>query len=410
MPSSQATPFPAASHPLAGRTVLQIIPELDAGGAERTAVDVAAALAAAGARALVATEGGRLVGELQAKGGAWVPFPARSKNPFAMALHVGRLMRICRAERVDLIHARSRAPAWVGLGAARRLRIPFVTTYHGSYAGRSPTKLLYNSVMARGDVVIANSHFTADAIRRLFPQVAGDRVRVIHRGTDLAAFAPAQVAPQRVEALRRAWGVAPHERVVLLAARLTPWKGHRVLIEAAAALRAQGVAEFTVVLAGDPQGRTAYLRELDAMIAAHGLAGSVKRVGHCSDMPAAYRAASVVAVPSTEPEAFGRSAVEAQALGTPVVVSDLGAVPETVLAPPEVPAHERTGWRVPAGDATALAGAVAEALQLGASARDALVRRARRHVETHFSLELMLADTLAVYADLLDGTPAGEGP
>jgi glycosyltransferase involved in cell wall biosynthesis len=409
MPSSQATPFPAASHPLAGRTVLQIIPELDAGGAERTAVDVAAALAAAGARALVATEGGRLVGELQAKGGAWVPFPARTKNPLAMALNVGRLTRICRAERVDLIHARSRAPAWVALGAARRLRVPFVTTYHGSYAGRSPAKLLYNSVMARGDVVIANSHFTADAIRRLFPQVAGDRVRVIHRGTDLAAFAPAQVTPQRVEALRRAWGVAPHERVVLLAARLTPWKGHRVLIEAAAALRAQGLSEFAVVLAGDPQGRTGYLREIDAMIAAHGLAGSVKRVGHCSDMPAAYRAASVVVVPSTEPEAFGRSAVEAQALGTPVVVSDLGAVPETVLAPPEVPAHERTGWRVPAGDPQALAGAVAEALQLGASARDALVRRARRHVETHFSLELMLADTLAIYAELLGAAPAGEG-
>ncbi|SFV08185.1 Glycosyltransferase involved in cell wall bisynthesis [Methylobacterium sp. 174MFSha1.1] len=410
MPSSQATPFPAASHPLAGRTVLQIIPELDAGGAERTAVDVAAALAAAGARALVATEGGRLVGELQAKGGAWVPFPARTKNPFVMALNVGRLMRICRAERVDLIHARSRAPAWVALGAARRLRVPFVTTYHGSYAGRSPAKLLYNSVMARGDAVIANSHFTADAIRRLFPQVAGNRVRVIHRGTDLAAFAPAQVTPQRVEALRRAWGVAPHERVVLLAARLTPWKGHRVLIEAAAALRAQGLSEFTVVLAGDPQGRTGYLREIDAMIAAHGLSAQVKRVGHCGDMPAAYRAASVVVVPSTEPEAFGRSAVEAQALGTPVVVSDLGAVPETVLAPPEVPAHERTGWRVPAGDPQALAGAVAEALHLGASARDALVRRARRHVETHFSLELMLADTLAIYAELLGTAPAGEGP
>ncbi|KMO18605.1 glycosyl transferase [Methylobacterium indicum] len=409
MPSSQATPFPAASHPLAGRTVLQIIPELDAGGAERTAVDVAAALAAAGARALVATEGGRLVGELQAKGGAWVPFPARSKNPVRMALNVGRLARICRAERVDLIHARSRAPAWVGLGAARRLGLPFVTTYHGSYAGRSPAKLLYNSVMARGDVVIANSHFTADAIRRLFPQVAGDRVRVIHRGTDLGAFTPGQVAPQRVEALRRAWGVAPHERVVLLAARLTPWKGHRVLIEAAAAMRAQGLGDFTVVLAGDPQGRTAYLREIDAMIAAHGLSGQVKRVGHCSDMPAAYRAASVVAVPSTEPEAFGRAAVEAQALGTPVVVSDLGAVPETVLAPPEVQASERTGWRVPAGDAQALADALADALRLGASARDALVRRARRHVEAHFSLELMLADTLAIYADLLGAPPAGEG-
>ncbi|GJD48164.1 D-inositol 3-phosphate glycosyltransferase [Methylobacterium crusticola] len=410
MPSSQATPFPAASHPLAGRTVLQIIPDLDAGGAERTAVDVAAALAAVGARALVATEGGRLVGELQAKGGVWVPFPARSKNPLAMALNVGRLARICRAEGVALIHARSRAPAWVALGVHRRLRIPFVTTYHGSYSGRTPVKLLYNSVMARGDVVIANSHFTADAILALHPHVVGERLRVIHRGTDLAAFAPSQVAPARVEALRRSWGVAPHERVVLLAARLTPWKGHRVLIEAAAALRDRGMADFTVVLAGDPQGRTAYVRELDALIAAHRLAGIVRRVGHCADMPAAFRAASVVAVPSTEPEAFGRSAVEAQALGTPVVVSDLGAVPETVLAPPEVPASERTGWRVPAGDAAALAAALAEVLQLGASARDALVRRARAHVEQHFSLERMLADTLEVYSALLDAPIPGQGP
>ncbi|WP_298957805.1 glycosyltransferase family 4 protein [uncultured Methylobacterium sp.] len=399
---TQAT-FPTTLHPLAGRTVLQIIPDLDAGGAERTTVDVAAALAAVGARALVASEGGRLVGELQAKGGVWVPFPAGTKNPAAMALNVGRLARICRQEGVGIIHARSRAPAWVALGASRRLRLPFVTTFHGSYSGRSPVKLLYNSVMARGDVVIANSHFTADAIRSLHPQAAGDRVRVIHRGTDLAAFSPGQVAPARVEAVRRAWGVAPHERVVLLAARLTGWKGHRVLIEAAAILRRQGLGDVAVVLAGDSQGRTGTVREVDAMVASHHLGGVVRRVGHCTDMPAAFRAASVVTVPSTEPEAFGRSAVEAQALGTPVVVSDLGAVPETVLAPPEAPAAERTGWRVPAGDAEALAGAIAEALQLGASAREALARRARRHVEQNFSLERMIADTLDVYAGLLVG-------
>lgn len=393
--------FPAETTPLAGTTILQIIPALDAGGAERTTVDVAAALAATGARALVATEGGRLVGELQAKGGIWIPFPANSKNPFSMALHVGRLARLCRREGVQLIHARSRAPAWVALGAARRLRLPFVTTYHGSYSGRTGVKVLYNSVMARGDVVIANSHYTADLIRALHPEQAGDRVRVIHRGTDLVLFSANAVAPGRVEALRRAWGVAPHERVVLLAARLTAWKGQRVLIEAAALMRDRGLNDVAFVLAGDPQGRSAYERELDALVAARGLETMVRRVGHCTDMPAAFRAASVVAVPSVEPEAFGRSAVEAQALGTPVVVSDLGAVPETVLSPPDVLPVQRTGWRVPPGDAAALAAALSEALGLGASARDAMARRARAHVEARFSLEKMSGDTLAVYADLL---------
>ena len=395
--------FPPEGTPLAGRTILQIIPALDAGGAERTTVDVAAALAAAGARALIATEGGRLVGELQAKGGIWLPFPAASKNPVSMALNIGRLARLCRREGVEIIHARSRAPAWVALGAARRLKIPFVTTYHGSYSGRTGVKVLYNSVMARGDVVIANSHYTADLIRTLHPEQAGDRVRVIHRGTDLALFKPGAVAPARVEALRRAWGVAPHQRVVLLAARLTAWKGQRVLIEAAALMRDRGVADVAFVLAGDPQGRVAYERELDALIAVRRLQGIVHRVGHCTDMPAAFRAASVVAVPSIEPEAFGRSAVEAQALGTPVVVSDLGAVPETVLAPPEVPAGQRTGWRVPPGDAAALAAALTEALSLGASAREAMTRRGRAHVEAHFSLEGMVGDTLGVYADLVAG-------
>ncbi|MGC5779307.1 glycosyltransferase family 4 protein [Methylobacterium sp. NFXW15] len=389
---------------LAGATVLQIIPDLDAGGAERTTVDVAAGLAAAGARALVATEGGRLVGELQAKGGHWLRFPAAAKNPLRMAINTLRLAALCRREGVNLIHARSRAPAWVALGAARRLGIPFVTTYHGSYSGRTGVKVLYNSVMARGDVVIANSRYTAQLIQQLHPAEAGDRLRVIYRGTDLGAFNPHAVGPGRVEALRRAWGVEPHHRVVLLAARLTAWKGHRCLIEAAALMRQQGVQDLAIVLAGDPQGRTSYEREIDALVAARGLDGIVRRVGHCTDMPAAFRAASVVAVPSIEPEAFGRSAVEAQALGTPVVVSDLGAVPETVLAPPDVPTGQRTGWRVPAGDAAALAASLTDALSLGASARDALARRCRAHVETNFSLERMVGDTLAVYAELLGRT------
>ena len=192
--------------------------------------------------------------------------------------------------------------------------------------------------MARGDVgdrqlpLHGGAHPLA-LIRRL-----PTRIRVIHRGTDFATFSPSAVAPERVEALRKAWGVAPHERIVLLAARLTGWKGQKVLIEAAASFKARGLADVAFVLAGDPQGRDCYVRELDQLIATRRAHGLVRRVGHCADMPAAFLAASVVTVPSTEPEAFGRSAVEAQAMGTPVVVSDLGAVPETVLAPPEVSA------------------------------------------------------------------------
>jgi glycosyltransferase involved in cell wall biosynthesis len=387
-------------HDLAGRTILQIIPELNAGGAERTTIDVAAALVASGARALVACEGGRLVSELQARGGLWIPFPAKTKNPLRMALNVGALQKIIRAERVSLVHARSRAPAWVALGAARRAKVPLVTTYHGAYAGKSSLKVLYNSVMARGDVVIANSEFTRDRIVAMHP-FAKERIVVIHRGADLRAFQPDQVAPARVQTLRREWGLEPDDRIVLLAARLTGWKGQRVLIDAAKILSQRGVTGARYILAGDEQGRTGYAKELDDRIAAAGLAGVVRRVGHCSDMPAAFLAADAVCVPSTEPEAFGRSAVEAQAMGVPVVVTDIGAAPETVLAPPQATEAERTGWRIPPDDAQALADALAPALALGASQRDALAARARRHVESNFSVETMCARTLGVYDHLL---------
>lgn len=400
---------PPPSKPLLGRTILQIIPDLNAGGAERTTVDIAEGLSQAGARALVATEGGRLVGELQTKGGIWVPFPAATKNPVAMAMNVGKLMRLMREERVDLVHARSRAPAWVAFAATRALKVGFVTTYHGAYNGKSAPKILYNSVMARGDVVIANSHFTAELIQKTH-RIEAQRLRVIPRGTNFEAFAPERIGPDRVERIRRAWLTSPDDRIVLLAGRLTPWKGQRVLIEAAALLRDRGYRDVVFILAGDPQGREAYLAELDATIQARNLGSVVRRVGHVTDMPAALAASAVVTVPSTEPEAFGRVAVEAQAMGVPVVVSDLGAVPETVLAPPQVRPEQRTGWRVPANDAAALAEALGMALDLKPSARDAMAGRARRHVERQFSLDQMISQTLDCYSALLEGKLATTAP
>jgi glycosyltransferase involved in cell wall biosynthesis len=386
--------------PLTGRTILQIIPRIDAGGAERTTIDISAALVAAGARAMVASEGGRLTSELQTVGGVLVPFPAAAKNPLSMLLNARRLARLIIAERVDIVHARSRAPAWVALMACRIARVPFITTFHGAYAGRSALKLRYNSVMARGDAVIANSEYTAGLIARLYPW-ARARLRVVHRGTDFSKFSTYAVEPTRVARLRKDWEVAPDERIVLMAARLTNWKGQKVLIEAARRLKDRGTQGVRFIMAGDPQGRSGYVKELDALIAKAGLKGVVSRVGHCADMPAAFLAASVVAVPSIEPEAFGRTAVEAQAMGAPVVVSDLGAVPETVLSPPEIAPDARTGWRVKAGDPAALADALQTALTLGASAREAMARRARAHVEAQFSLERMTRETLKIYAETI---------
>jgi glycosyltransferase involved in cell wall biosynthesis len=386
--------------PVAGRTVMQIIPDLHSGGAERSAIDIAQALAQAGARCLVASRGGRMVSELQSKGGVWVPFPAATKNPFAMALNSVRLARVLRDEGVDIVHARSRAPAWVAYYAARQARARFITTYHSAYSGTSPIKLRYNAIMAAGDIVIANSQFTAQRISQLHPEAAG-RIAVIPRGVDLRQFSPYAVDPQRVEQLRADWGVEPHQRVVLLPARLTARKGHFVLIEAAKRLIAQGLDDVRFIFVGDARSDD-FKHNLERQIERAGLSGLVRAAGFCADMPAAYLASAVAVAPATEPEAFGRVAVEAQAVGVPVIVSDIGAASEVVQAPPQVRAHQATGWRVPPGDAEALASAVVETLTLTASAREALMARARDFVSSRFSIEGMCATTLDLYDTLID--------
>ncbi|PWB80009.1 MAG: glycosyl transferase [Methylocystaceae bacterium] len=391
--------FPSTARPLTGRTVLQIVPDLQSGGAERTTIDIAEALAGAGTRCLVASEGGRLVSELQAKGGVWLPFPASTKNPLSMTFNSVRLARIIRDENVDIVHARSRACAWVAYYAARQTGTRFVTTFHSVYGGSSAIKQRYNSIMAAGDLVIANSQFTAQHVVELYPHAA-ERIVVIARGLDLRAFSPTAVEPGRVERVRAAWGVAPHERVVLLPARLSARKGHLVLVEAAKHLVAEGLFDVRFVFAGDARS-DAFKENIEAHIARAGLANVVRAPGFCSDMPAAYLAAAVTVAPSTAPEAFGRVAIEAQAMGAPVVVSDLGAAPETVLAPPHVEAGEATGWRVPPGDALAFARAIEQALDLRPSARDGLTARARQHVQRNFSVEQMCRATLEAYENLL---------
>ncbi len=385
----------------ASPTILQIIPQLESGGAEICTIQIADAIVRAGGCALVATEGGRLAGEVTAAGGEIITMPVASKNPATVLANIGRLSRLVRERGIALIDAASRAPAWSGLAAARRTGIPFVTTFHGAYGESNRFKRLYNSVMARGDRVIANSHYTGDLITRRYGTERA-RLTIVPRGVDVARFARSSVTPERIAALRAAWGVADQERIILQAARLTNWKGQRVAIEALAALRAkQGLAGAVLVMAGDAQGRDAYASGLRELAASLGVGDHIRLPGHVADMPAAYAAADVTLVASIEPEAFGLAAAEAQAAACPVITTNIGAPPEIILAPPHVTPGEATGWHVPPSNAAALAHAIAEALAMDGTTREAMRDRAVASVATRFTVTEMQRQTLAVYDSLL---------
>jgi glycosyltransferase involved in cell wall biosynthesis len=381
----------AGSISFAGKPViLQVLPALDGGGVERGTIEIATAIARAGGVALVASAGGRLVAELERAGARHVTVPLATKNPLGIWRNAQRLAELIQAKAVDIVHARSRAPAWSALVAARRTGVHFLTTYHGTYSEDLPFKRRYNAVMAKGERVIAISSFIADLVEARHG-VDPARIRVIPRGVDPAVFDPAKITRDRLERATVAWEVPAGARVVLLPGRLSGWKGQGVLIEAIAKL---GRPDVYGVLVGG--GRLRQAGALEQQARQLGIAARVRLVGHCDDMPAALARADVVVHASTEPEAFGRVVIEAQAMRRPVIASDLGGPAETV-APGE------TGFLVPPGDGSALAAAIERVLRLSEEERRCLGERARAAVALSYTTAAMQAATLAVYREVLDG-------
>lgn len=374
--------------------ILQVLPSLGGGGVERGTVEMTAALSEVGWTALVVSSGGPMVREIERTGGRHIQMPVHSKNPFVMRKNASRLARVINEIGVDLIHARSRAPAWSAFRAARRTGTPFVTTVHGPYGFGLPFKRLYNSVMTRGDRVIAISEFIRGYILENYKNVDPDRIRLIHRGVNTDIFDPAKTTAARVIQLTTEWRIPDGVPVVMLAGRLTRWKGHKILFKALAELKDR---PMRCLIVGDDQGRTAYRRELDAVVEKLGLQSIVHIVGNCRDMAAAYKLSDVVVSASTEPEAFGRVVAEAQAIGKPVIAPNHGAAPEILL--PEI-----TGWLAPPGDSHALAQALGMALDLDTEARERLAQAAIARVRDNFTTRKMCDATIAVYRELLAGS------
>jgi len=389
-----SAPAPEHAHPV----VLQVLPSLVTGGVERGAVDVAGAVVAAGGTAIVVSAGGPMVHELERVGAHHITLPVDSKNPLVMRRNVGRLAALIEAHHVDLVHARSRAPAWSALAAARRTGRPFITTFHGTYGAGNLLKRRYNAVMTKGARVIAISDFIAEHIRTVY-KVEPERIRVIHRGVDLALFDPEKVPPARLIQLAREWRLPDGAQVVLLPGRLTRWKGQTVFLEALARL---GRDDICAVVLGSDQGRTGYSDELSRLVERLGLAHIVRFVEQCRDMPAAYMLADVVVSASTDPEAFGRVVTEAQAMGKPVIATDHGGARETVL-------EGQTGWLVPPGDPDALARALGHALSLPQMDYRRMSTLAMATVRHSFAKTAMCAATLALYREVLAERQAAPG-
>jgi len=371
--------------------VMQVLPSLVTGGVERGTIDMAGSLRDAGWVPVVVSSGGPMVRELDRLGAEHILLPMQSKNTWVIRANIARLEQIIRARGVDIVHARSRAPAWSAYYAAQRTGAHFITTYHGTYShGPFGIKIPYNRIMTKGERVIAISQFIANHIQSVY-RTDPARVDVVHRGIDIDRFDPQKVSQQRIIQLANRWRLPDGYAVVMLPARLTRWKGQEVLIDALAML---GRRDLRCLLVGSDQGRSAFNDELLAKVARLGLTDIVHIVGDCNDMPAAYMLTDVVVSASTDPEAFGRVIVEAQAMGRPVIATDNGAARENLL-------DGQTGLLVPPRDPAALALALDRVLAIGPAERAERADVAIDFVRRNFTREMMGARTLEIYGEVL---------
>ncbi|HEU5016960.1 MAG TPA: glycosyltransferase [Pseudolabrys sp.] len=385
-------------------TVLIVVPSLDSGAADAGAVELTRILHRAGNHVIVASRPGRLVAEVTAAGGEFVALDLASANPPAVLRNVAVLVRLARERERVVIHALGRTAAWSAWLAARITHVPFVTSWYKGFREQNVFKHVYNGIMARGDRVVAVSEQIAQLVHDRYG-TPWQRIAVLPCSVDLRRFDPAAVSRERVEALRRAWGVKAETKLILITGRIVRRKGHHVVVRAVRRLKDMGLKDFLCVFVGEDRGRTRYTGELWDLVLSTGTMDVVRLSAPVTDMAAAYAAASVVVSAAVQPEGLQRATLEAQAMARPVIVSDLGAGPEVVLTPPAVPEGRMSGLRFPAGDDAALAASLLRLFSIPEPARRAMGERGRTWVLDHFDPEIVADQTLRLYGEIVGHSP-----
>jgi len=372
-------------------SVLQVLPHLNSGGLVSGAIEVSEALQKSGMRSFVASEGGRREREIIRTGGKVFNFSLGSKNPLIIFLNIYKLSRIIKKYKINIIHARSRAPAWSAYFAAKKMGIPFVTTFHGTYSIQNNLKKKYNSIMVKADKVIAISSFINKHILSNY-KVDQEKVVTVYRGINIEKYDYLKVSNERLIAFSKKFNIPEDSFVILLPGRITRWKGHILLIEAISKLQR---SDIICLFVGDLQGRNKYFAELNKTIDKFKLKNNFRIISNQSDMALIYKLSDVVVSASLEPEAFGRVVAEAQAMGRPTVAVNHGGGPEIII-------DGVTGWLFRPGDANDLAEKINKALNLNIDDRKKMSVKAIERAKLNFNNEMMCAKKLNIYAELVN--------
>ena len=378
------------------KRILQIIPNMEIGGAERTVLEITSFLKDTEFSSLVLTSGGKLIGELEKENIEVIKLKIDKKNPYSIIKNFFLFIKIFREKKIDLVHVRSRAPAWSAIFAAKKIGIPVLTTWHGHVSNSSFIKKIYNSIMLKGDAVIANSAYTAERISKIY-NIDLNKIDIISRGVNVESFEGSKFSNTEISNMRKMWSVDDNKIIILFPARLTRWKGHLVTIEAINLLKKEKFFDHVIFLfAGEKAGAENYIKKLNSIITKFKLQENIKLVERIENMPLAYHASDIVLSPSIEPEPFGRIPIEAQAAGKTIIASDHGAVKDTIKN-----GNNFTGFKVKPNDPQALSIAIKQSITMDKKDLTKMHERAISNVKNNFSLENMCKKTLEVYKRLL---------
>ena len=378
--------------------ILQVIPKLGYGGAETGCFDLAHYLHEHNCKSYIVTSGGPLLKYINKKKVKIIRLPVQSKNPILIFLNSILLTLIIFFLNVDIVHARSRAPAWSCLIATKLTRRKFVTTFHGTYNFKSDLKKWYNSVMVRSDLIIAGSNFIFSHIKENYSKYLSNKKKflVIFRGINTDYFNPKKIKESDKNLLKKKWNITDEKKIILLPGRLTEWKGQEMFIEAISLLKKNlSEIEFIAVILGSDQGRKIYKKKLIRLVEQHRLSGNVIFVDHLELMPIAYEISTVIVSSSIEPEAFGRVSVEAQSMEKPIVASNIGGSNETII-------NDKTGFLFKAGDSKNLSEKLKEVLNLSELTLNGIGAEGRKNIIAKFNVEKMCNTTYSEYKKLIN--------